>query len=169
MLLVLTVTTHRNIPSLMTLMTLTAQLTPGWTLIRLRLWLSLTDGLLLQQSRLMTQSSSGLAARIHTLDCIIWPSITCLYPVSSHKCGICLLDPVTNNCICIIQLATSVDVERVFSRGRLIINHLRSRLSGLSVRALMCLGEWSQMGLINVDDLTIGDSDQGEDADDEAN
>ena len=40
-----------------------------------------------------------------------------------------------NNC----SLATSVDVERVFSRGRLILSHVRSQLTAQSTRSLLCL------------------------------
>ena len=46
------------------------------------------------------------------------------------------------------QLATSVDVERVFSQGRLLLSHIRSRLSVQSTRALMCLGVWSLLGYV---------------------
>ncbi|KIJ16147.1 hypothetical protein PAXINDRAFT_76130, partial [Paxillus involutus ATCC 200175] len=40
-------------------------------------------------------------------------------------------------------LATSIDVERLFSRGCLIITHTRSHLSAQTTRALLCLGAWS--------------------------
>jgi hypothetical protein len=50
--------------------------------------------------------------------------------------------------------ATSVDVERVFSQGRLLLSHVRSRLSVQSTRALMCLGIWSQMGFVKDSDIT---------------
>ena len=36
--------------------------------------------------------------------------------------------------------ATSIDVEWLFSRGRLILPHTRSRLAVTSARALLCLG-----------------------------
>ncbi|KAF8162018.1 hypothetical protein BJ912DRAFT_865091, partial [Pholiota molesta] len=49
-------------------------------------------------------------------------------------------------------LATSVDVERLFSRGRLVLSHTRSRLSVLSTRALLCLGSWSLLGLVKDED-----------------
>jgi hypothetical protein len=39
-----------------------------------------------------------------------------------------------------IFIATSVNVERVFSQGRILLSHLRSRLSVESTRALMCVG-----------------------------
>ena len=50
--------------------------------------------------------------------------------------------------------ATSVEVERVFSKGRLLLSHVRSRLSAQSTRALLCLGSWSLENLINKKDLS---------------
>ena len=47
-----------------------------------------------------------------------------------------------------MYVATSVDVERLFSRGRIVLSHVRNRLSSQSVRALLCLGSWSSMGLV---------------------
>ena len=52
-----------------------------------------------------------------------------------------------------IILATSVDVERVFSQGRLLLSHIRSRLSVQSTRALMCLGVWSKLGFVTDSDV----------------
>jgi hypothetical protein len=49
--------------------------------------------------------------------------------------------------------ATSVDVERTFSQGRLILSHVRSRLSVQSTRALLCLGVWSTMGYVEDSDI----------------
>jgi hypothetical protein len=51
--------------------------------------------------------------------------------------------------------ATSVDVERVFSKGRLVLSHVRNRLSVDSTRGLLCLGAWSKLGLINNHDIKI--------------
>jgi hypothetical protein len=42
-------------------------------------------------------------------------------------------------------LATSVDVERLFSCGWVILSHMRSCLSIASTRALLCLSSWSLM------------------------
>jgi hypothetical protein len=53
----------------------------------------------------------------------------------------------------IISLATSVDVERVFSKGRLILSHVRNRLSVESMRAVMCLNNWITAGLVSQDDV----------------
>jgi hAT family protein len=52
-----------------------------------------------------------------------------------------------------MKLATSVDVERVFSQGRIVLSHLRNRLSVQSTRALMCLGVWSLLGFVNNSDI----------------
>ena len=51
------------------------------------------------------------------------------------------------------MVATSVDVERVFSKGRLVLSHIRNRLTVASTRALMCLGAWSKLGLVRDADL----------------
>ena len=55
--------------------------------------------------------------------------------------------------ILLITVATSVDVERTFSRGRLLLSHVRSRLNVQSIRALLCLGAWSLMGLVKDKDV----------------
>ncbi|KAF5350275.1 hypothetical protein D9758_007809 [Tetrapyrgos nigripes] len=49
--------------------------------------------------------------------------------------------------------ATSTDVERVFSRGRFLLPYVRNRLSADTTRALMCLRQWSLMGLIQDEDV----------------
>ena len=46
-----------------------------------------------------------------------------------------------------------MDVERVFSQGRIVLSHLRSRLSVQSTRALMCLGVWSRLGYVKDIDI----------------
>ena len=46
-----------------------------------------------------------------------------------------------------------MDVERVFSQGRLLLSHIRSRLSVQSTRALMCLGVWSILGYVKDSDV----------------
>jgi hypothetical protein len=50
-------------------------------------------------------------------------------------------------------LATSVDVERVFSRGRLMLTHTRSRLSAETSRAILCLGTWSSLDMVKTSSL----------------
>ena len=52
-----------------------------------------------------------------------------------------------------INLATSVDVERTFSKGQLLLSHVRSRLSVQSTRALLCLGSWSLKGFVKDGDV----------------
>ena len=51
------------------------------------------------------------------------------------------------------SIATSVDVERLFSRGRILLPHLRNGLSAQSVRALLCLGDWVRLDLVRDDDV----------------
>jgi hypothetical protein len=51
------------------------------------------------------------------------------------------------------SVATSVDVERVFRKGRILLSHLRNRLSVQSTRTLMCLGAWSLMGYVRDSDV----------------
>ena len=53
----------------------------------------------------------------------------------------------------IIILATLVDVEHIFSRGRLLLSHICSRLSVQSTRALMCLEVWSKLGYVTDSDV----------------
>jgi hypothetical protein len=52
-----------------------------------------------------------------------------------------------------LPLATSVEVERTFSQGRLVLSHVRSRLSVQSTRALLCLGVWSLLGYVKDGDV----------------
>ncbi|KDR79625.1 hypothetical protein GALMADRAFT_63618, partial [Galerina marginata CBS 339.88] len=50
-------------------------------------------------------------------------------------------------------VATSVDVEHMFSKGQILLSHVRNRLSVQSTRALMCLGAWSLIGYIKDSDV----------------
>jgi hypothetical protein len=50
-------------------------------------------------------------------------------------------------------LATSTAVERVFSQGRQLLHFTRNRLSGVSIRALLCFGDWSRKDLIATSDV----------------
>jgi hypothetical protein len=53
----------------------------------------------------------------------------------------------------ILLQATTVDVEWVFSQGRLILPYVCSRLSVQTTRALMCIGAWSNLGLVKDKDI----------------
>jgi hypothetical protein len=44
-------------------------------------------------------------------------------------------------------------VERVFSKGRIVLSHVRNRLSAQSTRALLCLGNWSRLGYVRDKDV----------------
>ena len=41
----------------------------------------------------------------------------------------------------------------MFSQGRLLLSHIRSRLSMQLTRALMCLGIWSLLGYVKDSDV----------------
>jgi hypothetical protein len=60
-------------------------------------------------------------------------------------------------------IATSVDVERLFSKGRALLPYLRNGLSAQSIRVLLCLGSWFQMGLIKHEDVMKVTSQDGQD------
>jgi hypothetical protein len=49
--------------------------------------------------------------------------------------------------------AMSIDVERIFSHGRLLLLHVQSRLTAQSTYALLCIGLWSQLGLVKDTDI----------------
>ena len=51
-------------------------------------------------------------------------------------------------------LALSVAVERVFSKGQLLMSHIRNRLSAQSTGTLLCLGAWSKADFIKSMDLS---------------
>ena len=52
-----------------------------------------------------------------------------------------------------IFIATSIDVEQLFSCGRLLLLHVRSQLLAQSTCALLCLGTWSTLGLVKDSDV----------------
>ena len=53
----------------------------------------------------------------------------------------------------VIFTATSVDVERLFSHGHLLLTHVHSWLSIQSTCALLCLRTWSKLKLIKDDNV----------------
>lgn len=62
-----------------------------------------------------------------------------------------------------LSLDASVYVERTFSRGRLVLSHIRNRLSAERTRAVLCLGEWSRFGWVLDNDIHIAASEPEED------
>ena len=50
-------------------------------------------------------------------------------------------------------IATTVDVERVFSCGRLVLPYVRSRLAVQSTCASLCVGLWSSQGQVRDSDI----------------
>ena len=44
-------------------------------------------------------------------------------------------------------------MERVFSKGHILLSHIQNRLSVQSIHALMCLGNWSRLGYVRDKDV----------------
>ena len=49
-------------------------------------------------------------------------------------------------------------MECVFSKGRLLLLHIQNRMSAKSTRALLCLGAWSKLRYVELDDLNAAAS-----------
>ena len=63
----------------------------------------------------------------------------------------------------IYTVATSVDVEHLFSKGHIILPYLHNRLSLQSICALMCLRQWCKLGLVKDDNICKATCDEVED------
>jgi hypothetical protein len=44
-------------------------------------------------------------------------------------------------------------MECVFGKGRILLSHIRNRLSAQSIRTLMCVGNWSRLGYVRDQDV----------------
>jgi hAT family C-terminal dimerisation region len=81
-----------------------------------------------------------------------------MYPCLSRMALDYLTIPGEFNCYLLkrhlmVFPATSVDVERIFSRGRLILSHICNRLSAQTTHALLYLGSWSLLGMVRDEDV----------------
>ena len=47
----------------------------------------------------------------------------------------------------------SIDIERLFSKGRLILSHMCNQLSAGTTCELLCLNNWIEQGLVMPEDL----------------
>lgn len=54
-----------------------------------------------------------------------------------------------------LPLATSMDVEHVFSHGHILLSHIQNQLSAQSTWALLCLGQWSLHSYVHHDDILM--------------
>ena len=70
--------------------------------------------------------------------------------------GKCIFYISTRYYVLIVSQATSIDVECIFSQGRLLLSHVCSHLSVHSTRALLCLGKWSELELVKDSDVRAG-------------
>ena len=46
-------------------------------------------------------------------------------------------------------------MERVFSRGRLLLSHVRSRMNAKTTHAVLCVGAWSAAGFVKAEDTRV--------------
>ena len=106
-----------------------------------------TDTSALTLSTFLMYLSGGMNTRVPIPDCHIWRLTTSQSLVSFFikECTSVLLNKGL--------VATTVDIECVFSQGRLLLSHVRSCLSVQSTHALMCLGIWSKMGYVKDSDI----------------
>jgi hypothetical protein len=103
-----------------------------------------TSAPILSKSR--TSVNGGMNGGLHIRVSIVWPLIILQFQVRFFL--------VFNSFYLLTsELATSVDVERVFSQGRIVLSHIRNRLSFQSTRALMCVGIWSRLGYVKDNDI----------------
>ena len=52
-------------------------------------------------------------------------------------------------------LATTVDIECVFSCGRLILPHIHNWLGVQTTHTSLCVGQWSSLGLVKDGDIKM--------------
>lgn len=89
-----------------------------------------------------------------------WADHRALYPRLSHMAldylsipGKFVLSSAFDPCTNLSLLATSVNVERVFSKGRLLLSHVCSRMKAQTTCAVLCVRAWSRTGYIKAADL----------------
>ncbi len=93
----------------------------------------------------MTPFCGGLKSKLFILASPAWLATTFAFPVSLF---LKLLD------IFLIHfLATSIDVEHLFSKGQLILSHVHDRMSAGTTHELLCLDNWGTQGLVKMVDL----------------
>src|SRR5882757_3298290 len=90
-----------------------------------------------------TFSDGGMNTDMSFPTCTKWLSITILFYISSYF-YIIFLSLIYGT----ILTGTFVDMEHVFSQGRLLLPYIHNRLSSESMRALLCLGDWCRCGLM---------------------
>ena len=79
-----------------------------------------------------------------------WLMTISQYLVSTKYLVLSYLSVVLN----LWYIATTVDVEHVFSHGCLILPHVRSCLAVESMHVSICVGLWSSQGLVLDNDIT---------------
>ena len=102
----------------------------------------MTNSLAIFQNQLsapLIPFSGGWRRKLCILVSLKWPVIIFVFQVNI----IFYTSPILTICV-----ATSVDVERTFSKGQLLLSHIRNQLSAKSMRALLCLNNWTKQGYV---------------------
>jgi hypothetical protein len=71
------------------------------------------------------------------------------------------------NCATPKPSATSIDIEHIFSRSRLLLSHTRSHLSTQMTHAVLCVGQWSVCNLVKTEDVVVVSKMEDEDGEEE--
>ena len=90
--------------------------------------------------------NGGMRSAIHIPGSTAWHWITLVSQV-------CYFHVILRAIYSLNYIATSIEVERLFSHGHLVLLHTQSQLSVASTHALLCLGSWSRLGLVRDEDL----------------
>ena len=91
-----------------------------------------------------------------------WQSIILQFPVRRHY-----LSHVQRSNV-LSTVVTSVDVGRLFSKGRIALPYICNQLPAQSTRAQLCLGQWCKLNLVKDVDIrkavseAVAPSNQGE-------
>lgn len=107
---------------------------------------SISISMHLWRTTLTMLSSGGYGTTLSILTYCVWLVIILLF----QMCIFCFLFIDILN---LLFIAMSIDVEYVFSHGRLLLSHIQSCLSTQTTHALLCLGCWSLLGLVKDKDI----------------
>jgi len=95
---------------------------------------------------LLMHSCGGMSGVLHFPISQEWLLTISVFVVCAH-------DFMVTIYLNLLMAATSIDVEHLFSHGRLLLSHVHSHLSPQSVHVLLCLCAWCKLGLVKDDDV----------------
>jgi len=90
----------------------------------------------------------GMSTNLCICTFLIWHLTTLQFQVRNKRVHLNLCWLFHNH-----QIATSTDVEHVFSQGRILLSRIHNWLSSQSTWALVCLGSLSMLGYVKDNDI----------------